>query len=168
MIGIKKIWEWFDMGKKNKLSTRRGLERDVQIIVQFQENLASETEDKALVQESLRNGVRALFTDHNLGFYLVCEVDNAVVGSLMVTFEWSDWRNQMFWWIQSVYVKTDYRRKGVFSELYSYVIDRAREAGNICGISLYVERDNIAAQKTYSHLGMQEAKYLMYEFDLMS
>jgi ribosomal protein S18 acetylase RimI-like enzyme len=74
----------------------------------------------------------------------------------------------MFWWIQSVYVKKEYRRKGVFSELYSYVIDRAREAGNICGIRLYVERDNIAAQKTYSQLGMQESKYLMYEFDLMS
>ena len=168
MIGTKKIWEWFDMGEKNKLSTRLGLERDVQTIVQFQENLASETEDKSLSQESLRKGVRALFTDHNLGFYLVCEVDNVVVGSLMVTFEWSDWRNQMFWWIQSVYVKKEYRRKGVFSELYSYVIDRAREAGNICGIRLYVERDNIAAQKTYSQIGMQESKYLMYEFDLMS
>ena len=156
------------MGGKSEFSTRPGLERDVRTIVQFQENLASETEDKSLDQESLRNGVRALFTDRNLGFYLVCEKDNAIVGSLLVTFEWSDWRNQMFWWIQSVYVKKDCRRKGVFSELYSYVIDRAKEADNICGIRLYVERDNIAAQKTYCHLGMQESKYLMYEVDLMS
>jgi GNAT superfamily N-acetyltransferase len=154
------------MGDK-EISTRHGLERDVQSIVQFQENLASETEDKTLCRESLKKGVMAVISDSNLGFYVVCEVDNAIVGGLMVTFEWSDWRNQMFWWIQSVYVNQDYRRRGVFSELYSYVIDCARRTTKICGIRLYVERDNYGAQKTYYHLGMEESKYLMYEMDLM-
>ena len=151
-----------------EMSTRLGLESDLQSIVEFQENLASETEDKTLYKESLKKGVMAVISDPNLGFYVVREVDNAIVGSLMVTFEWSDWRNQMFWWIQSVYVKQEYRRRGVFSELYSYVIDCAKRTTKICGIRLYVECDNTVAQKTYGHLGMEESKYLMYEMDLMS
>ena len=153
------------MGGK-KITTRLGLESDVHSIVGFQKNLARETEDTFLDEKALGKGVRAVFYDSDLGFYLVCERDEAIVGSLMVTFEWSDWRNQMFWWIQSVYVKKKYRREGVFSELYSAVVDRARETSNICGIRLYVERDNIVALKTYAHLGMEESKYLMYEMEL--
>jgi len=150
------------------MSTRPGIDKDVENIVHFQESLASETEDKTLNMESLTKGVRSVLSDSNLGFYVVCEIHNALVGSLMVTFEWSDWRNQMFWWIQSVYVKKSYRRRGVFRALYSHVIDRAKQATNICGIRLYVERENAIAQKTYGDLGMKDSKYLMYEIDLTS
>jgi ribosomal protein S18 acetylase RimI-like enzyme len=98
-----------------------------------------------------------------MGFYLVVELDNGIQASLMVTTEWSDWRNGMFWWIQSVYVRPQYRRQGLYRELYERVKELAEQEPAICGFRLYVERDNTAAQQTYRSLGMSETEYKLFE-----
>ena len=95
--------------------------------------------------------------------YLIAERSQAAVGSLLITFEWSDWRNGTLWWIQSVYVKPEHRRTGVFKTLYDAVISRARDAENVCGIRLYVEQENQSAQSVYEKLLMQKTPYQMYE-----
>ena len=104
-----------------------------------------------------------LLNDPSLGFYVVAERAGEVVGSLMVTNEWSDWRNGLFWWIQSVYIVPAARRQGVYRALYDFVREMARADPGICGFRLYVEKDNTAAQRTYSSLGMAPTDYLVYE-----
>lgn len=137
--------------------------KDVLSLVSFNQNMALETEQKILATEVLSKGVEALIVDANKGFYLVAEVGDRVVGSLMVTTEWSDWRNALFWWIQSVYILPDCRRQGIYGLLYSKVKLLAQQNGNVCGFRLYVEKDNIIAQQTYEAMGMEQSHYLMYE-----
>jgi len=123
-----------------------------------------ETESKALDTDILTSGVNAVLSDANKGFYLVAESEqNSIAGSLMVTLEWSDWRNSHFWWIQSVYVAPDFRRTGIYSALYNHVKLLAENSAGVCGYRLYVEKDNLAAQKTYQNLGMKATYYDMYE-----
>lgn len=138
---------------------------DIPALVTFNQLMAKETENKQLDAQILQRGVSALVNDRNRGFYLVAEVDQQVVGSLMVTKEWSDWRNADFWWIQSVYIITQYRRKGLYSALYQQVKQLGEQSSNVCGYRLYVENDNLVAQRTYQSLGMQQSHYLMYESD---
>jgi GNAT superfamily N-acetyltransferase len=104
-----------------------------------------------------------VFDEPGQAFYLVAERDGATVGSLMITTEWSDWRNADFWWIQSVYVRPGERRAGVYTALHRDVRRRARAAEDVCGLRLYVERDNAAAQAAYEELGMEAPPYRMYE-----
>ncbi len=137
-------------------------EGDLNTLVDFNQRLAAETEGIQLDGDTLRGGVESLLGHPALGFYLVATVDDRVVGCLMVTQEWSDWRNGAFWWIQSVYVVQEFRRTGVFRSLYEAVQARAAEE-NVCGFRLYVERDNVVAQQTYSGLGMNETVYKMFE-----
>ena len=125
--------------------------------------MARETEDQALDTETVQAGVAKLFDSPQHGFYLVVESEGAVVGSLMITHEWSDWRDGLWWWIQSVYVVPNFRRQGVFSALYREVTTLARQDNRICGLRLYVEKDNTNAQQVYAHLGMSEAPYRVYE-----
>ncbi len=136
----------------------------VDTLVAFNQGLASETEDKHLDEGVLRRGVRSVLDNEDRGFYLVA-VDSAgeAAGSLMITYEWSDWRDGWFWWIQSVYVRTSARRQGVYAQLYQDVLTRAEQAGDVRGIRLYVEHENVAAQKTYERLGMEACRYRMYE-----
>ena len=136
---------------------------DLASLVTFNQLMAWETEQKTLDESILCKGVAALIADHNKGFYLVAEQDKKVLGSLMVTSEWSDWRNGVFWWIQSVYISPDYRRRGVYAKLYAQVKTLAEQQHDVCGFRLYVEKENIIAQKTYESLGMQQSHYLMYE-----
>lgn len=136
---------------------------DVVSLVKFNQLMAWETEQKELDLDILSKGVSALISDETKGFYLVAEKNEQVVGSLMVTTEWSDWRNAVFWWIQSVYIDPDYRRKGIYAQLYSQVKTLAEQQKDVCGFRLYVEKENIIAQKTYESLGMQASHYLMYE-----
>ncbi len=142
---------------------RDALPGDVETIVSFNVAMASETEGKELPLETLRRGVRSLFEDRSRGFYLVAESDGAVVGALMLTREWSDWRNGEFWWVQSVYVERLFRRRGIYRLLYSEVRRRARMNPRVCGCRLYVERGNAVARKAYESLGMKETSYRMYE-----
>jgi ribosomal protein S18 acetylase RimI-like enzyme len=136
---------------------------DIVALVNFNQLMAKETEDKQLDSHILHQGVSGLVNDSNKGFYLVAEVNNQVVGSLMVTKEWSDWRNADFWWIQSVYIIPQFRRKGLYSGLYNHVKELAEQSENVCGYRLYVENDNRVAQRTYESLGMHQSHYLMYE-----
>jgi ribosomal protein S18 acetylase RimI-like enzyme len=136
---------------------------DLASLVKFNQLMAWETEQKTLDESVLCKGVAALIADHNKGFYLVAEQDNNVVGSLMVTTEWSDWRNGVFWWVQSVYISPDFRRQGVYAQLYAEVKILAEQQQNVCGFRLYVEKENLIAQKTYESLGMEQSHYLMYE-----
>lgn len=135
---------------------------DLDTLVAFNLGLASETEGLTLDPAVLRAGVQALLADPGKGFYLVAEREGRVVGQVMVTFEWSDWRNRVWWWIQSVYVAAPARRLGVFRALYRELGVRAARAG-AQGLRLYVERENHRAQATYQALGMHEARYRLYE-----
>jgi len=142
---------------------RKALSDDLTALVTFNQAMAMETEGKHLDPDILRQGVSGLLTQPQFGFYLVAESQGNILGSLAVTFEWSDWRNAVFWWIQSVYVTPSARRSGIYSRLYQYAQTLAAEAGNVCGFRLYVEKENAAAQATYEKLGMQECQYFMYE-----
>lgn len=137
--------------------------RDALVIIKFNQAIALETEHKELIPEVITKGVNQLLTNPNLGFYVIAERDNEIIGSLMITTEWSDWRNGMFWWIQSVYIKPNERRKGVYTELYNFIRKSADNNPSICGFRLYVEKENIRAQKTYKALGMMETDYRIYE-----
>ena len=133
---------------------------DIAFLVDCNAAMALETEHKALDRDVLLRGTQAVFDDPRRGFYLVAERDGEPAGCLLVTYEWSDWRNGDWWWFQSVYVTPAARRGGVFRALYAEVERRAREAGAV-GLRLYVERDNARAQRTYASLGMEEEPYKM-------
>jgi GNAT superfamily N-acetyltransferase len=127
--------------------------------------MARETEGKVLEPFRLRDGVKAVLQREDLGFYLMAEVDGQAVGQLLVTTEWSDWRNAFFWWVQSVYVRPDYRRMGVYRALDQEVRVEAGRRGNVCGIRLYVDGENLTAQQVYRRLGMSQSRYHMYEIE---
>lgn len=147
----------------NEILIRVAKATDAAVIARFNSAMALETEGKALAPERINPGVKALFDHPEYGFYLVAEKDGQVAGCLMITFEWSDWRNGLVWWIQSVYIAPAFRRQGIYRRLYDYVRILASEKPNVCGFRLYVEKENHAAQKTYEALGMQETVYKMYE-----
>ncbi len=147
------------------VSIRRAKPNDHATLVEYNRRMAWETEQKRLDDQAVTQGVAAVIADAAKGFYLVAERDGEVIGQLMITSEWSDWRNGFFWWIQSVYVRDDARRQGVFRCLYQEVERLAKEIGNVVGIRLYVERDNVRAQKTYAELGMKDAGYVIYGRD---
>ena len=135
---------------------------DASIIADFNIRMAMETELLALDPSVIFPGVRALFDDPSRGQYFVAEVRNQVVGCLMITHEWSDWRNGDIWWIQSVYVHPDFRRQGVFSALYRHSANMARSAKAV-GLRLYMEQENSTAQATYQKLGMHVTHYQMLQ-----
>jgi len=145
------------------LSIRKARINDAETIADFNTAMAKETEGKALEPVVIRAGVDSLFANPQYGFYVVAEVQNRIAGCLMITTEWSDWRNGLFWWIQSVYIHPDYRRQGIYRAMYSFVKELAWEKPNICGFRLYVEKENHIAQRTYAALGMVECYYKMFE-----
>ena len=127
--------------------------------------MALETEHKQLDPGIVGAGVRAALDDPGKGRYYIAEREGRRVGQLMFTYEWSDWRNGTFWWIQSVYVLPDARRGGVFRALYRHVEQLAAQDPGVCGIRLYVERENARAQETYRHCGLHDAGYAVMEVD---
>lgn len=145
---------------------RRAERADLETIIDFNQRLAVESEGVELDAERLRTGVTAQLNDSSRGFYLVAELDGRVIGQLALTFEWSDWRNATFWWLQNVYVAPEYRRKGVLKALYQRVRILAAEQG-VCGVRLYVEHENQVAQAAYKELGLSPAVYSMYETDFV-
>jgi GNAT superfamily N-acetyltransferase len=143
-------------------SIREAQITDEDALVQFNWNLAKETEDKVLDRAVLQAGVHGILSEPQRGFYVVAEHAGQVVGATMVTKEWSDWRNGDFWWIQSVYVVKEHRRQGIFRRLFESVKQKS-QVEQVCGFRLYVERDNHTAQQTYRELGMHETEYKMFE-----
>ncbi len=147
---------------------RVAVAEDLECLVEFNLAMAQETEGLQLDPERLRAGIRGALLDPIRGRYFVAQRGNEALGALMLTSEWSDWRNAWFWWVQSVYVLPDARQMGVFRQLYHAVMERARGQRDVAGIRLYVERSNVAAQAVYQALGMAASHYEMYEFDLAS
>lgn len=126
--------------------------------------MAWETEQRKLAPETILAGVRSLLEHPDRGFYIVADIEARVIACLMITFEWSDWRNGLLWWIQSVYVHPDYRRRGLYSRMYSFIKTLAADhTPNVCGFRLYVEQENAKAQKAYKTLGMTQSPYFIFE-----
>jgi ribosomal protein S18 acetylase RimI-like enzyme len=147
----------------NMITIRKATPEDASAIIDFQQKMAWETEKMTLVTETVTKGVNEVFANHSYGQYWVAEDNGNVVASLLITFEWSDWRNTKVWWFQSVYVLPDYRRTGIFRSMYSHIRNEAEKQG-IAGLRLYVETNNSKAQNTYEALGMQSEHYKMYEW----
>ncbi|MFQ6034549.1 MAG: GNAT family N-acetyltransferase [Sedimentisphaerales bacterium] len=147
----------------NGLSVRIGQDKDAVALVKFNMALAWETEHKQLSLPLVSKAVRTLLKNPQYGFYVVAEKSSEVIGSCMVTFEWSDWRCGLLWWIQSVYVKPEFRQRGVFKRLYEYLKDKASHQSNVCGFRLYVEQSNHTAVSTYEKVGMKKTSYKVYE-----
>ena len=148
------------------LTVRPAGVEDADTIAAFNRAMAGETEGLSLDPARVSAGVRAVFADPAKGFYLIAEEGGNPVGQLLVTPEWTDWRNGAFWWVQSVYVVPEARRKGVFRALLKAVESRAAEHAEVRGLRLYVHRHNQAAHRAYRRLGWRRADYDLYERDL--
>jgi len=148
---------------QTQVNIRDAIRQDVPRLVQFSFRMAKETENRQLDDRVLNSGVNAVFDDPKRGFYLVAEVEGQVVGSLMVTAEWSDWRKGAIRWIQRGYVEAKFRHRGVFRAMYGEVRRKAKSTARVCGCRLYVEQDNAAAQVTYTRLGLVETNYKVFE-----
>ena len=142
---------------------RKATTEDASTIIDFQQKMSWETEQYALKPEIVTEGVKAVFDVPSRGQYWVAEENGKVVASLLITYEWSDWRNSNVWWIQSVYVIPEFRRTGIFRSMYSFIKKEA-EMQNVSGLRLYVETNNSRAQNTYEALGMKSEHYTMYEW----
>jgi GNAT superfamily N-acetyltransferase len=143
---------------------REATPSDVSVIVDFQVAMARETEELDLDREVCANGVQAVFEDPNRGRYFLGESDGVVIASLMITYEWSDWRNGMVWWIQSVYVRPEFRGQRVYAGLYAHVQNLVNADDSLRGIRLYVDRRNVQAQEVYARLGMNGEHYQVFEW----
>ena len=137
---------------------------DIEQLMDFQLKMAHETEGIELHHPTVLKGVTAVLNDTSKGRYYVAEIEGKVVGSLLTTFEWSDWRNGTILWIQSVYVLKEFRRKGIYRNMYSYIKQQVLENDNLNGIRLYADKSNHAAQKTYKNLGMSPDHYVTFEW----
>ena len=136
---------------------------DLETVVRFNAAIAEESEGKILDDAILRRGVMALLNDAHKGFYTLVEDDGEVVGQTLITYEWSDWRNGWYWWIQSVYVRADRRKSKVFRSIFQFAVDQARAEGNVVAMRLYVEQENRSAQETYKRLGFQQMHFYLMQ-----
>jgi GNAT superfamily N-acetyltransferase len=145
------------------LVIRPAIPADAPVVAEFNRLLALESEDKILDPIILAAGVAAALGDPERARYFVAEEGGEVLGQLALTREWSDWRNRWVWWLQSVYVRADSRRRGIFRALFEHVETLARQDPEVLGLRLYVELENTVAQETYAQLGMTNAGYLVLE-----
>ncbi|WP_340111196.1 GNAT family N-acetyltransferase [Maribellus mangrovi] len=146
------------------MKVRKATIKDYESIVNFQQAMARETEGIELRIDPLEKGVKAVLEDPSKGIYYVAEVNKKVVSSLLTTYEWSDWRNGTVLWIQSVYVMPQYRRRGVYRNMYSHIKSLVLSSDNLMGIRLYADKSNLAAHKTYENLGMNQDHYITFEW----
>jgi GNAT superfamily N-acetyltransferase len=147
-----------------EINIRKATIADKATIVKFQLLMAKETEEIELNSEILEKGVQAILSNPTLGQYFIAESDDAIIACLMTTFEWSDWRNSMVWWLQSVYVLPEYRREGVFKKMYAYIKELISGKDEVAGIRLYMVTSNARAAKVYENVGMDGDRYKMYEW----
>ena len=140
---------------------------DAPVVVEFNLRLAEETEQLHLNPETVKAGVAAILCDPAKGLYFVAEEGDAVVGQLMITYEWSDWRNGNLWWIQSVFVRPECRSRGVFRALFAHLKELARASNGVAGLRLYMHSENHRARRAYEHLGMNPSDYEIFEMDFV-
>jgi GNAT superfamily N-acetyltransferase len=150
------------MAQDKNLNIRLAKVDDLATIVKFNSSLVQEIRGKEFDTERLTLGVKAVLTDKNRGFYTVVEKDNQIVAAALITYEWSDWRNAWFWWVQDVYVEHNYRQQGIYRTLYGHLRSQAKMVG-VCGLRLYVYKDNTRAQEVYKKLGMIPSDSEMFE-----
>ncbi len=159
------------MMPQSKFAIRLATQDDLETLVSFNLAMAEETEARVLERSRVRLGVESILGAPEKGFYLVAEqgqtLPGSVISQMMITFEWSDWRNGTFWWIQSVYVLPEWRRQGAYRRMHAWVQEQAKTQPNICGLRLYVESDNHLAQQVYSQVGLTPAGYRIYEEDFV-
>jgi ribosomal protein S18 acetylase RimI-like enzyme len=153
--------------RRPQLRIRPAIVKDLDQLVLFCAAMAKETEERELNLPRLRKGVKAVLQSRDRGFYLVAESSSGIIGQLLITYEWSDWRNGVFWWIQSVYVEPAHRLQGVYGRLHQHVLKEARARRDVCGVRLYVEQANRAAQAAYARLGMVVTPYRVFEEDFV-
>lgn len=159
------------MRPANQLIVRQASRADVESILAFSAAMALETEGRKLDEARLREGTLSLLDSPAHGFFMVAEAPHTnpsqLVGQLMITFEWSDWRNAVFWWVQSVYVAPAWRRQGVYRLMHDEIVAQAKADPKVCGIRLYVEQDNRTAQTVYQRVGLTPSVYKVYEQDFV-
>ena len=156
--------------RMDDILVRPAVKDDLEALVGFSYAMALETEGKHLDRGRLRHGTLAVLESEAKGVYFVAglrEEHPRIIGQLLITYEWSDWRNAVFWWIQSVYVEPAWRRQGVYRRLYEHVLREARDNPEVCGIRLYVEQDNRVAQSVYSALSLRRTHYQIWEVDFV-
>lgn len=136
--------------------------QDLSTLVNFNQALAQEVRGKILAPQILTKGVQAVLSNPSLGFYVLVEHDNKVIGSALINFEWSDWSNAWYWWLLDIYIEPNYRRKSAFRSLYKYLLTKAK-ASNVCGIRLYVYEGNTSAQEVFEKLGMVSSDSIIFE-----
>jgi GNAT superfamily N-acetyltransferase len=146
------------------ISIRKARTTDVPVLIDFQQRLAVESEGVNLNAETLRQGMQAMFSDPSKGSYFVAENNGEVIGCHMITYEWSDWRNGMVWWLQSVYVMEGYRKNGVFRSMYDNLMNTIKNDRGIIGLRLYVDKSNARAQQVYEAMGMNGDHYTVFEW----
>lgn len=155
----------------NGLIIRPAGTEDIDALVRFSAAMALETEGRRLDETRLRQGTRAVLDSPARGFYTVAELTDRsprlVVGQLLVTFEWSDWRNAAFWWIQSVYVDAAWRQRGVYRRMHEAILELAKKRGDVCGVRLYVEGENTVAKTVYAKVGLGASSYHVFEEDFV-
>jgi GNAT superfamily N-acetyltransferase len=144
------------------IHVRRATVADLDQVIEFNRLLAEESEGKALDLSKLRPGVAAALADEHKGLYFLAEDDGKALGQMGVTYEWSDWRNGWFWWLQSVYVRPEARRRGIFRITFEHIVRTARDSG-VIGLRLYVENDNTIAHQTYERMGYEWTGYRVME-----
>ncbi len=154
----------------DRVQVREATLNDLDRLVDFSLAMALETEGRHLDRDRLRRGTRTVLEHPEHGFFMVADMPGAtpsLVGQLLITYEWSDWRNARFWWIQSVYVDPAWRRRGVYRRMHQAVVDLAKARQDVCGIRLYVEGDNEIAKHVYDRVGMTRSTYQVFEYDFV-
>jgi GNAT superfamily N-acetyltransferase len=159
------------MPSLDHLNVRLARPEDAVTIASFSAAMALETEGRRLDLDRLHKGTIALLESIDRGFFMVAELEQAsdrqLLGQLMITFEWSDWRNGVFWWIQSVYVDPVWRRQSIFRRMHETVMATAKTSPNVCGVRLYVEEKNNVAQAVYRKVGLTPSPYAIFETDFV-
>ncbi|MEO1054782.1 MAG: GNAT family N-acetyltransferase [Bacteroidota bacterium] len=146
------------------IKIREAYRSEASVIADFQMKMALETEDVELDAAVVERGVNAIFSDEHKGVYYVGLVEDEIVGSLLTTYEWSDWRCSTVWWIQSVFIKNEFRGKGVFKKMYAHLKGIVENSPDLAGLRLYVDKSNVKAQKVYESIGMNGDHYFFYEW----
>ena len=146
------------------IKIRKASINDLKTLINFQIEMAVETENFKLNNENVKRGVKAVFNNSSKGEYYIAEEKNKIIGSFLITPEWSDWKNGTILWIQSVFVIPEYRKKGVFKKMYIHMKRIVDNSEKYLGLRLYVNKKNIVAQKTYEKIGMDNKRYKIYEW----